>query len=231
MNVAKKLIRKYPKTLILISVIVGYIYLLPSIISIASLLYFKDWQVNAEKSAKQIAADEPFCIAAKLPGHGFYVPKSFAEMDIKAVIEEEVRWKLRYFDFRLGEENGLRMYRGIHFGIIKGNKLYYWSFMKQAFFDAEAHYYNSRSAWQSLKISKLIIQRGQAAKSAVTDLPEQVTSGQSTYKAASSMGAEEQQFQWIMQMKDIQSYYQDWLNKVQKTHPKLTPDDFICPHI
>jgi hypothetical protein len=147
------------------------------------------------------------------------------------VIEKEIYWKLRHVDFKLGEDNPPRFFRGIHFGILIEEKLYYWSFMKQAFFDAEAHYYNS-STLRSLKHQKLVLQKGQLLKPKA----ENVTDKQihiSSYHAqsGSEQGDEGLQPQPYQQMAAIQSAYKGWLDTIKKRHPLLTPDDFICPHI
>jgi hypothetical protein len=78
----KRFICRFPKTFIFVSIFVGYVYVLPPLLTMASLLYFKDWQVNAQKSATLLAGDKPYCIAVPLASVGLYVPKNFSAMDI-----------------------------------------------------------------------------------------------------------------------------------------------------
>ncbi len=141
MDPKKKSTIKFPKTILFVLVIFVYFYLLPPIVTTASLYYFKDWQQNAEKSAITIADSQPYCIMVYLDGAGWYVPENFSALDIKQIIKKEVEWKFNHFDFSLGNKSNTLRVREVHFGILLNKKLYYWSFMKQAFFDAKAHGY------------------------------------------------------------------------------------------
>jgi hypothetical protein len=202
MSSGQMIIRRFPKTILLVFTIITYFYLLPLTLTLASLYYFKDWQVNAEKSAAQIAGGKPYCIIVPLIDSPWYIPGNFEQMDIKRIIAKEVDWKLKHLDFSLGENSDTLGFREVHFGILFDKKLYYWSFMKQAFFDARAHGY-ADATYRNLKQITVFLSQGKGRKAS---------------KNNSSDVHSKRNFD-------------NWIKGIKKNHPDLSLEDFLCPHI
>lgn len=237
---ALKLLRRYPKTLLLLSFIILYFYVLPELAVQASLLYFKDWQTHAQSSAAQITQGQPYCIAVPLirrqTGHLLYTPKTFNELDIERVIRNEVEWKFRYFEFDLGDSSWTLRVRKDHFGIVFNKKLYYWSFVKEGFFDARANSY-ADSTHEMLTRKKNKIELGRKANAlppaTFKSLNQQNHNHNYSSRVAtsSSASAVQQKPENLRSLWYAKQSYQQFQHYLQQHYPNLTPDDFICEHL
>jgi hypothetical protein len=235
MRYGLKLVRRFPKMSFFVLVVLSYAYLLRVLAINASLLYFNDWQSHAEKSAVTITDGKPYCIINLMPNIGWYVPSRFSQLNIKTVIEKEVHWKFNHFDFRLGEQSRTQRLREVHFGILFNKKLYYWSFMKQGFFDARANGY-SDDFYKRMKQTKEFVRKGELIKD---ELPEvDLLEGVITYGAQSSRrsksadnSVDRKQARQASEQAYFKQSYARWLQRLNEKQPPLTPDDFVCPYI
>ena len=149
-----KTIFNYLLGIIGFAAIVFTLWNLPHTLTDMAMEQNQGWEVNAKKSAEQLAAGRPYCIIAPKSNQGRYVFNNFSEINIRPIIHEEVSAKLRHFEYKFGRESqSMRRPRSHHFNILIDNELYYWSFTQQQFYLSEQHPYDHH-LYQDMKRRK-----------------------------------------------------------------------------
>ena len=90
--------------------------------------------------AKTLNADT-YCILARRAGRSKLVYDDFYMIDIRTVINNELKRRIPIRHKLLGKAFNELEIRDDHFGILIDEQFYYWSFTEQRFFDGQPHGY------------------------------------------------------------------------------------------
>ena len=133
----------YLFSLIGFAAIIFTLWNLPHTLTDMAMEQNQGWEINAKKSAEQLAVKRPYCILAGNSNQGKAVFNNFDEINIRPIIYKEVKSKIRHLETKLGKELVTLRIRSHHFGILIEQDFYYWSFTQQAFFRAKDHAYSA----------------------------------------------------------------------------------------